>query len=247
MVGARTIIVGASSGIGEALAQRLAERGDRLVLVARRGHKLQAICGRLDAGDGAEAHWLEHDVGRVEDIEGAFERAVELLGGMDLLIYAAGIMPPDLEGRYDATVEAEVVRINAAGAVAWLSLGADHLSRQGHGTLVGIGSIAGDRGRWGFPSYCASKAALHAYLEGLRNRLAGSGVGVLTIKPGPIATPMTEGRSGVRGLAPLGPSADAMMRAIERGRGTVYIPGRWRWVALALHHIPSLLFQRLRL
>jgi short-subunit dehydrogenase len=112
---------------------------------------------------------------------------------------------------------------------------------------VGISSIAGERGRVGNPAYNASKAGLNTYLEALRNRLTRKGVHVLTVKPGFVDTPMLR-QAGVKAFWVVSPEtvAEQTWRAIQRRRQGFFVAGQWQLVALALHHIPSVIFRRMK-
>ena len=118
--------------------------------------------------------------------------------------------------------------------------------RQDHaGHIVGIGSIAGDRGRRGMPAYTASKAGLHTYLEGMRNRLWREGVTVTTIKLGQVETDMLKNADRKRNPIAADRAAELIWRAIEKRKQTVYVPSWWRLIGLAIQHLPSLIFRRL--
>lgn len=235
------LIVGASSGVGAALARRLVADGYCLALVARRGEELEALCRTLNAGAGDRplARAYSHDVRDYEAAPALFERIAADVAPLRLIIYAAGVMPRATTG---ASFEGEraMVETNVVGAMRWLGLAADYLERQGGGTLVGISSVAGDRGRPGNGAYMASKAALSSYLDSLRFRLKGRDVRVVTVKPGYVATPMT---TGLPLPKPLTLSADDAARRIaqatERGRSVAYIPGYWAAIMWVVRHLPS--------
>ena len=117
--------------------------------------------------------------------------------------------------------------------------------RLGRGTIVGIGSVAGDRGRSGNPGYCTSKAAFHTYLEAIRNRVARDGVRVVTIKPGFVDTAMTRGMDGLFWVISPDRAAEIILSKASRGAVTAYVPARWRLVMLVIRSIPSFIFTRL--
>ena len=242
----RAIVVGASSGIGEAIARRLAGEGCRVALVARRAEELARVAREIDAAAGqpmASAH--VHDVRQGEEAPALFQSLCRDLGGLDLIVYAAGVMPRVAEDEYAFDKDRSIVEVNVLGAIAWINEAAQRFAAAGAGTIVGVSSVAGDRGRRGQPAYCASKAALDTYLESLRNRLRRFGVKVVTVKPGPVETPMTRGL----GRLPLMISADEAGRRIldAAGRGSVraYVPATWRPIMWAIRHIPSLVFSRM--
>lgn len=240
------IVVGASSGIGEEIARRLVERGGRVALLARRGAALAALCDELNAAAGEErAIAAEHDVADREDIPRLFQDLTQRLGGLDAVFYAAGVMPHVEPDEYSTEKDAAMIAVNVTGAVAWLNEAARRFDRLGEGTIVGVSSIAGDRGRRGNPVYCTTKAALNTYLEGLRNRLLVKGVKVVTIKPGFVDTAMTRGKPGLIWLISAKEAAARIVAAAEKGKHTAYVPGQWRLVGLVLRSIPSFIFKRL--
>jgi decaprenylphospho-beta-D-erythro-pentofuranosid-2-ulose 2-reductase len=243
----QAIVVGASSGIGAAVARRLAEAGTRVALVARRREELEALARTIGeaTADPARALAFAHDVTAGDEVPALLQRICHALGGLDLLVYAAGIMPRIGADEYDLAKDRAIVEVNVIGAMAWCNPVAERFARGGAGTIVGISSVAGDRGRRGNPAYHASKAALDAYLEALRNRVGRHGVRVVTVKPGPVDTPMTRGMDKL----PLLVSADAAAAAIVAGaagaRQTVYVPATWRPIMFVLRNLPSAIFRRL--
>jgi decaprenylphospho-beta-D-erythro-pentofuranosid-2-ulose 2-reductase len=238
------VVVGASSGIGAVLAGRIARAGTRVALVARRAEVLRRLADEIDP-TGERVRAYAHDVreaGTVPDVLAAVDRD---LGRPDCVVYAAGIMPHIDRATWRTEIDHEIVDVNLRGAMAWLNPVAVRFEARRGGTIVGISSVAGDRGRRAYPAYAASKAGLTAYLESLRNRLAPHGVRVLTVKPGPVATPMTAGLDRLPFLVSAERAADLIMRAAGRGTSTVYVPERWRVVMAMLRMIPSVVFRRL--
>jgi short-subunit dehydrogenase len=242
----KAIVVGASSGIGAAIARALARDGAEVALVARRRHELDAVAETIAAA-GGRARVFVHDVTGYGDVPALFQEICRALGGCDLVVYAAGVMPPIADDEYDFAKDQVIVEVNVLGAIAWLNEAAVRFERAGAGTLVGISSVAGDRGRRGNPVYCASKAALDAYLQALRHRLARRGVAVVTVKPGPVDTPMTHGRDRLPLLVSADAAATAILAAARRGSARAYVPGVWRPIMLAIRNIPDALFNRLDL
>jgi NAD(P)-dependent dehydrogenase (short-subunit alcohol dehydrogenase family) len=133
---------------------------------------------------------------------------------------------------------------NLCGCVAWCNEAARLFTTQRAGTICGISSIAGVRGRKGQPVYGTSKAAMDHYLESLRNRLAVVGVHVCTIEPGFVDTPMTEGL-GLKGAISAKSAAAQILRAARRRVNTRYVPRKWELIAAVVRYIPSVLFKRL--
>ena len=241
-VRARALVVGASSGIGAAIVRELVADGYRVAALARRGEELE----RLRAQCGAERVLARvHDVHRTAEVPALFEELVRALGGLDLAVYASGVMPKVGPLEFDTETDAEILAVNVLGALAWLNPAAEFFQSKRAGTIVGIGSIAGDRGRRGNPVYGASKAALAHYLEALRNRLSEHGVRVCTIKPGYVETPMTASLGKLRGAISAAAAARTIVRYARWGSGVRYVPLRWLGVSLVLRAIPSQVFRRI--
>ncbi|HUB07314.1 MAG TPA: SDR family NAD(P)-dependent oxidoreductase [Myxococcales bacterium] len=240
----RAIVVGASSGIGEAIAKRLARDGATVALVARRQEELQRVASEI-AQPGGRAEVFVHDVLDADAAGPLFDRIVAKLGGLDVIVYASGVLRDFAEGEWSFQKERETVEVNLVGAMAWLNPAGARFQAQQSGTIIGISSIAGERGRRGNPSYAASKAALTTYLESLRNRLGRYGVRVVTVKPGYIDTPMTKGKPGLFWLISADQAADRTLALARRGPKQGFVPARWGLVALVLRLIPSFVFRRL--
>lgn len=241
------LVIGASSGIGEAIARRLAVGGARVALVARRRAELERVTAAINTETSEDrAIFRVHDVREAAGVPELFQSIARDLGGLDLVVYAAGVMHPVAFDEFDSKKDIDMLDVNLGGAVAWLNPAAERFSRLGGGTIVGIGSVAGDRGRSGNPAYCTSKAGFHAYLEAIRNRVARDGVRVVTIKPGFVETAMTEGLDGLFWVISADRAAEIILGKAERGATCAYVPARWRWVMLVIRSIPSLIFRRLK-
>jgi short-subunit dehydrogenase len=234
------IVLGASSGIGKSLAEELLKSGTRVALVARREEAMQAIANGSD-----DAKVYSHDVRNYDEIPELFQQITKDLGGLDLVIYASGSMPSVDEHEYNFTKDREMLETNLLGGVAWLDEAAKRFEQTKTGTIIGISSVAGERGRRGAPVYGTSKAAMTTFLEALRNRLSRYGVRVVTIKPGFVDTDMTRGKPGIFWLISAQEAATKILSAARSGATTAYVPGRWRYVMFILKMIPSFVFRRL--
>jgi NAD(P)-dependent dehydrogenase (short-subunit alcohol dehydrogenase family) len=136
--------------------------------------------------------------------------------------------------------------VNLLGAMAWMNLAAARFEAARAGTIIGISSVAGERGRRGNPAYCTSKAALSTYLESLRNRCSRYGVNVVTVKPGFVDTAMTRGKQGLFWLISPDEAARQSLALAERGKSASgYVPARWAPLMAAVRQVPSLVFRRL--
>lgn len=243
----KALVIGASSGIGAALLPALAAQGYIVAGVARRQSELEAVCAAVNAKWPGRAHPFVHDVTDYAAAPALFQEITRHLNGLDLVIYVAGVMPPVAASEYEFSKDKWMVDVNLLGAMAWLDQAAIRFERDRRGHIVGIGSIAGDRGRRGNPAYHASKAGLHTYLESLRNRLSRRGVTVTTIKPGMVETQMLEQVDKKMWPVSATDAAAQIVTAIRQRRQTVYIPARWRFVSLVIRHLPSVIFRRLNL
>ena len=230
----KVIVVGASSGIGFAVAERLLSKGMNVACVSRRE--------TFPAG----GRHYQHDVHDWQHVPALFDKIAMDFGGIDGIIYAAGILPSIPASIYATDTEADIIAVNLTGAVAWLNEAARRFEIAGAGTIVGISSVAGERGRRTNGVYASTKAALNCYLESLRNRIERRGCVVITVKPGPVRTPMTEGLR-VPGMVSVSSAADDILRAIGSGTREVYVPAKWKVIMTVLKLIPSPLFKHLNI
>ena len=245
MDGKLVFITGASSGIGQALAQRYYDAGWRLALAARRTHEIEqwARARKLDANRYAV---YAADVANTDSIAGAGKECLANQGVPDAVIANAGIsVGVDTAEREDIDVIARTFATNNTGLAATFHPFITAMKQRGSGRLVGIGSVAAIRGLPGHGAYCASKAAVVAYCESLRGELRASGVKVVTICPGYIDTPLTrENRYSMPFLMKAEDFADAAFRTIEAGTSYRVIPWQMGVVAKLLRLLPNWLFDR---
>jgi short-subunit dehydrogenase len=241
----RAVIVGASSGIGAELARQLARHGYALALLARRADELQTLTDEINAQAGeARAVCYSHDVTDYAAVPGMFQQLLQDLKRIDTFIYVAGVMPNVAFSEYSFEKDKQMTEVHLLGAMAWLGQVATLFERMKTGQIVGISSVAADRGRVKNPAYNASKAGFDTYLEALRNRLTRSGIHVLTVRPGPVDTPMTKEVGGLFMVPPEKVARD-ILRAMRRRQQVLYTPARWRWIMLIVRNLPSAIFRRL--
>lgn len=242
----RGIIVGASGGIGSALSRQLAREGYTLALVDRNKAALQSLCDEINRTAGeTRAVTYEHDVTDFDSVPDLLRRAIADIGGLDLFVYLAGVIYfPDIN-EFNFVEDRKVMQVNLLGAMAWMSQVAPLFQSAKRGQIVGISSVAGDRGRVANPANSTSKAGLTTYLESLRNRLTRHGVHVMTVKPGFVKTDMLRGVK--KPMFAVGPeqAADMILKGIRKRRQVIYVSGIWRWIMLAIQHTPSFIFRRL--
>lgn len=239
------LITGASGGIGLALAKAYAHRGWRLALVARQVDRIESSLSPLELSkDSFEVY--SADVSDADSMVAVASACQARQGLPDLVIANAGIsIGVDTSERADLDVMARVLNTNVLGVASTFSPFIKPMVARGTGTLLGIASVAGIRGLPGHGAYCASKAAVISYCESLRGELRASGVQVLTICPGYIATPLTQNNGYTMPfLMSAEDFAQQAVRAIEAGDSYRVIPWQMGWVAKLLRLLPNRLFDR---
>jgi short-subunit dehydrogenase len=239
-------ITGASSGIGQALAARYAQQGWRLALVARRLPEMQAWAQAQGLGAG-RCQAYAADVSAIDSIVAAGQRCIAEQGLPDVVIANAGIsVGIDTALREDLDVLADTLALNNVGLAATFHPFLAAMRARGSGTLVGVASVAAIRGLPGHAAYCASKAGVVAYCESLRGECRGSGVRVVTLVPGYVATPLTAGNSyGMPFMLQADEFARRAVRAIDAGVSYRVIPWQMGVVAKLMRALPNALFDRL--
>jgi short-subunit dehydrogenase len=247
MTNLRVFLTGASSGIGAALARHYARRGAVLGLAARRGDQLSALAAELSAAGASGVFTYPLDVADADALRAAADDFVNRAGVPDIVVAAAGVSVGTLtEYREDLAAIRRVLETNVYGMAATFSPFIPSMRQRDRGRLVGIASVAGIRGLPGAEAYSASKAAVIAYLESLRVELFASGVKVVTIAPGYIATPMTAHNPyRMPFKLPVDEAARRFARAIERGASYTVIPWQMGVVAKVLRLLPNWLYDRL--
>ncbi len=242
----RAIIIGSAKGLGAALAHRLAREGYSLGLVDRDSDRLNKICSEINAMNGkSQALPYVHDVISYNEIPVLLQKVMIDLGGLDLFIYNAGILLPTTPTTYEFEKDLMMMEVNALGALAWFNAVAPIFQSLRSGQIVGISSVAADRGRVGNPGYNASKAALATYIEAMRNRLTRHGVHVLTVKPGFMDTDMLKDSARTFWVVSPEQAAGDIWKALKTRKQTIYTLGRWGLVMWVIKHIPSVIFRRL--
>jgi short-subunit dehydrogenase len=243
----RILIVGATSAIAEACARRWAGGPVTFALVGRNAGKLAQTAADLVVR-GARVHQEVLDMNDMARFAGVLDRCLDACGGFDIALIAPGTLPDQAACEADALLAAREFSVNATSTIAFLTELAGRMQAAGSGVIAVISSVAGDRGRASNHLYGAAKAAVTAFCEGLRGRMARHGVHVLTIKPGFVDTPMTRGLPLPRPLvASPDRVAGAILAAIDRRRDTVYVPWFWSIIMFVIRVIPSPIFKRLKL
>jgi decaprenylphospho-beta-D-erythro-pentofuranosid-2-ulose 2-reductase len=243
----KILIIGATSAIAEATARRYASRGARLYLVARNAQRLQDMQADLLVRGAKSVQTSILDVNDIASHEGMLQNAWALFGNIDVALIAHGTLPDQEACTQSVTTAGHEFSTNAGSTIALLIPIANRMQAARRGTIAVISSVAGDRGRASNYLYGASKAAVSTFLSGLRQSLFKDGVGVLTIKPGFVDTPMTQGfKKGALWATP-NAVAKGIVRAIDRNKSVVYLPWFWQGIMLVIRTIPEFLFRRIRL
>lgn len=231
------IVIGASRGIGAALARAYAERGWEVGLAARSTDELETLAAQLST----QTAVATMDVTEPNAAREAFDDLAETLSSVDVVVLSAGIGPANRELAWEP--ERDTIDVNVRGFAALATAAIDHLEATGGGSLVGLSSVAAHLGNGAVPAYHASKAFVSRYCEGLRYRQGGRNpdVQVTTVEPGYVDTELSMGDFWE--CSPETAAAQ-IVRAVDRGRKHVYVTRRWRLVAWAVELLPERLLGR---
>jgi len=244
----RIVIVGATSSIAEHCARRWAEQAPTsFVLVARDAGRAERIAADLRVRGAAQASVLVGAFVGAQAIADTVRRASEA-GVPDIVLIAHGTLPD--QARCQDALEAceDALLVNGVSPAMFAEGFAAMMFARGAGTLVVVGSVAGDRGRRSNYAYGAAKGLVTRYVQGLQHRSAGTGVRVVLVKPGPTDTPMTAHLRGAGAkLAPVEDVARDIVEGAERGRATVYTPGKWALIMMVIRHLPRIVFDRMNI
>jgi decaprenylphospho-beta-D-ribofuranose 2-oxidase len=239
------LILGATSDIAAAMAEQFASEGNGLILAGRDMNKLREMAERLGRAHGTACVPQVFDASKPESHRVFYESLDPRPG---IVVCAFGDLPDQFKAQEDPALALQSIQVNYTGAVSILEYAAADLEARNAGHIIGISSVAGDRGRASNYVYGSAKAGFTAYLSGLRHRLFKSGVSVLTVKPGFVRTRMTE---GLPLPAPLTATADqaaaAIIKAMKKKQNTVYVLGRWRLVMFVVRNLPEFIFKRSKL
>jgi len=242
---APVLILGARSDIARAVAHKFADLGHPIQLAARNADRLQADKTDIELRYRVPVTLHEFDVLATEG-HAEFVGALPALPGV--AVCAVGLMGVQAENEQDMSAAVRVMRSNFEGPASILAVLANRFEDRGSGTLVGISSVAGDRGRATNYVYGSAKAGFTAFLSGLRNRLAKQGVHVITVLPGFVATQMTEGMDlPSRLTAQPDELAEAIARAVDRKKDVIYVRAVWWLVMLIIRSIPERVFKMTRI
>jgi short-subunit dehydrogenase len=239
----RVFITGASSGIGEGLARHYARAGATIGMVARRTEVLDALARELESS-GARARVYGGDVADTAFMQRCATQFVDAAGGVDLVVANAGIGIKNTVRSGDAESVAQLMRINVIGVTNAILPFVPKMIEQRSGVLCAVSSFAGHRALPGRSAYCASKAAVITFMDGLRMDLHGTGVHAMTICPGFVKTPLTEGNRGMRFVVELDDAVRAMTGAIAARADTFTFPWQMRWLTHVVKRAPEAMLRK---
>ncbi|MCB5175732.1 SDR family oxidoreductase [Microvirga lenta] len=239
------LLLGGTSDIGRAAALHFAQAGWQVMLTARNEEEARRNADDIASRTGAEVTTHRLDVletDRFSDFVGTLPRLP------DVVVCVVGELGDQSRAQSDLAHAAMVIRTNFEGPALLLGLLAERFLERGSGTIIGVSSVAGDRGRGSNYVYGAAKAGFTAFLSGLRNRLAPRGLRVVTVKPGFVRTRMT---AGIKLPPVVTAEADevgrAIFAAVEKGGDVIYVRRVWRPIMMMITGIPERVFKRLRL
>jgi len=239
------LLVGGTSDIAVATAHRyLSERPLRVVVAARDTPRRSAVADQLRTA-GGDVDVVDFDAEDAGSAERMVAAAVAAGGDIDVAVIAFGQLGDQDQLAADPAAAAALGQVNYVAPVVVGTVLANRMRAQGHGVIVALSSVAGERARRSNYVYGSTKAGIDAYFSGLADSLVGSGVSVLVVRPGFVRSKMTEGLPE----APLSTTpeavAEAIVTGIRKGRHTVWVPGAMRWVMSGLRHTPRAVFRRL--
>lgn len=241
------LILGGTSEIALATAAQFARRGQGLILAGRDSKALQREADDLILRYQVTVNIAPFDVLQTDSHAAFWDNLTPAPSGV---VCAAGLLGEHATARTDFAHARRILETNLTGCISILDQAARHFESVGRGFIIGISSVAGDRGRASNFYYGAAKAGFTTYLSGLRNHFAtsGAGVRVITVKPGFVATRMTEGLELPKALTATPEQvARDIMRALDSRRDVIYTRWFWRWIMLVIRLLPEAIFKRTRL
>jgi decaprenylphospho-beta-D-erythro-pentofuranosid-2-ulose 2-reductase len=240
------LVLGGASEIGVAIAAELAgPRHAAVVLAARRPDDLTVEVAALQAAGAGRVETLAFDADDTDSHEGFVRRAAETVGDLDVVVLAFGLLGDQEADAAGGDGAVRLARTNYLGAVSVSLAVARQLRRQGHGTLVVLSSVAGERVRRANFIYGSTKAGLDGFAQGLADDLVGSGAGVLIVRPGFVKGRMTAGMDPAPMATTPDAVADAVAKALAGGREVIWVPGVLRPVFAVFRHLPRPVWRRL--
>jgi len=241
------VILGATSKIAQEVAKLAAADGKTLLLVARNPARLASVAGDLSARTHAKIDMLAADLANISTHSQFVSGLLARMPDVDTVFLAYGTLGDQGRAEDDPDYALSELTTNFTSAVSLLTRLSLVLEQRRRGCIAVITSVAGDRARRSNYIYGTAKGALALFLQGLRAKLFRAGVRVLTIKPGPVATPMTASFPNAEKFAKPEKVARVIYREIESGhRDILYVPGIWLWIMLVIRHLPESVSKRLK-
>jgi short-subunit dehydrogenase len=241
----KILVLGATSGIAEATCRIWAAQGAQMFLVARNAEKLAAVAADLQTRGAAYVGTAVADLDDTDKHAELLAHAINSLTGMDIAYLTYGVLGDQLRAEQDFEHAAQILHSNFVAPVSLLTWLANFCVQRHSGVLAVISSVAGERGRKSNYLYGSSKAGLTAFLGGLRNRVDREGVTVLTIKPGPVNTPMTAHMNIKK--TDVNKVAASIVKAIDAKKDNLYVPGIFQPIMFVIRNIPERIFKKLNL
>jgi len=242
----KIIVLGATSSIALEVQRLLARRGCELLLVARSSQRLAEVQADLVVRGARGVLTYSADLAWIQQHAAIFDFARRVFPDFDTVLLAYGSMHDQKDSETSVDALLEELQVDFVSATAILTLFATDLERRGAGCLAAITSVAGDRGRRSNYVYGSAKGGLSLFLQGLRSRLYPAGVRVITIKPGPVQTPMTDHMPNAARFADPEQVARDIVHALERRSPEVlYTPKIWRYIMTGVQLVPETIFKRL--
>ena len=248
----RVIVLGALSAMAEATCRLLAQEGAQIALFGRDAARLDRVAQDLRLRGAAGAHVFARDLTQAADAQIDLAGAADAMGGVDAILLFYGILGDQKRAETDLEEARRIIAVNFDSAAIWALAGADLLEKRGGAgsVLLGVSSVAADRGRRSNYIYGAAKAGFSVLLQGIAHRFAAKrgGPRAVSVKAGFVDTPMTAGlvRRGPL-LASPQQIAKSIRHAMDRGGAIVYAPWFWRWIMLAIRMTPEAIFNRVNL
>lgn len=242
------LILGATSAIAHALAKHYAKKGNHIfTLMGRNPQRLQSCSNEIMALGENRVHIQAIDFLHSSSIIQAIDEAINNHGPIDIAILAQGSLSDQEKAKTDLHYLHDEFMVNALSIIIPAQYLANHFKEKGNGILIGIGSVAGERGRKGNYAYGSSKSALHTFLSGIRNDIGNEKIRIMTIKPGFVATPMTAHLKQSPLFVKPDYIANEIIRGIEQGIDVMYIPSYWRFIMMIIRALPENIFMKLNI
>lgn len=243
----KIMIIGATSAIAQETARFFATEGAEFYLVGLTAEKLAAQREDLTVRGAKRAEIYEADLSDLSQHPQIVESAIQALGGLDAVLIAHGTLGDQKAAEANVDVVLKELNLNFLSYISFLTLLANHFERQRRGCIAVISSVAGDRGRGSNYVYGTAKGGITIFTQGLRNRLAKSGVAVVTVKPGFVDTPMTAHIKKNFLFADPASVGKSIYLGMKKGKNEIYTPWFWRYIMWIIIHVPEPIFKKLSL